>query len=360
MNTLRVVGVMSGTSLDGLDLAYCIFKKKNIRWQYKIVKAVTIPYEHELKNNILYKAIYCNGHELIEKNKQFGLFIGENINEFLNINNFKADLIASHGHTIFHQPRKGITYQLGEGASIAYITGITTISDFRAQDVAYGGQGAPLVPIGDELLFNEFEFCLNLGGFANISFKEDQKRIAFDICPVNIVINYLSGTVGKSMDRNGEIGSVGRVKHELLNKLDKLDFYSKPHPKSLGREWIEDSFSPILNRFNCSIEDKIRTVYEHISHQITEIFNNNNNESNKVLITGGGAFNKFLLHLIKAKTNNSLIIPDETLVKYKEALVFALLGVLRFRNEINCLSSVTGARFNHSTGVINLANSWCQ
>jgi anhydro-N-acetylmuramic acid kinase len=290
----------------------------------------------------------------MEKNRQFGLFIGENINKFLNYYNLEADLIASHGHTIFHQPEKGITYQLGEGASIAFITGITTISDFRAQDVAYGGQGAPLVPVGDEYLFGEYTFCLNLGGFANISFKENQQRIAFDICPVNIVINYLAEKVGKSMDENGQIASAGNIKYELLDELNRLDYYNKPYPKSLSREWFEDIIIPVLNGSNCSIEDKIRTVNEHISDQVTRILNSN--KIGKVLITGGGTYNSFLLHLIGSKTDISLVIPGKFLIEYKEALVFALLGVLRINNEVNCFSSVTGARFNHSSGVINLIN----
>jgi anhydro-N-acetylmuramic acid kinase len=341
---------MSGTSLDGLDLVFCLLYHNKKRWSYRILKAQTIPYNASMIN-FLTESFEYSGKELERRNTFFGNYIGKAVAEFLESDNLKADLIASHGHTIFHQPEKGYTYQLGSGASIAAKSGITTISDFRKADMANGGQGAPLVPAGDEYLFGKYRFCLNLGGFSNVSFKEKNRRVAFDICPVNIFINHICRKTGLEYDDKGHIASMGHIDYGLLEQWNALAYYRQDSPKSLSREWLEREFKPVIEPYNTGIEDILRTAYEHFSIQISNVLSRFPNGN--VLVTGGGTYNEFLLNLIRGKVKNHLEIPDTVLIKYKEALVFALLGVLRYLNEINCFSSVTGARCDSSTGVIH-------
>lgn len=348
MQSYKAIGVMSGTSLDGLDIVLCEFSFQS-KWSFSILKNTTLEYSEKWKEK-LFNAPNLSGINLSILNKQFGQYIGESISDFIKNIDFKIDLIASHGHTVFHQPEKKLTLQIGDGNEIAATTGITTISDFRSLDVALGGQGAPLVPIGDKLLFPEYDYCINIGGFANISFDKDNTRFAYDICPANIVLNSLANTLGFSYDKDGELGRSGDINNKLLTELDKLNYYHKQYPKSLGKEWLDTSFTPILTKFKIPIKDQIRTIYEHIAEQISNSLPNNNNY--KTLITGGGAYNNFLIELIKQKTKSEIIIPNNIIIEYKEALIFAFLGILRFGNKINCLSSVTGATRDSSGGVI--------
>ncbi|MBN2612750.1 MAG: anhydro-N-acetylmuramic acid kinase [Bacteroidales bacterium] len=352
MEQYKVVGVMSGTSLDGLDLAFCMFKKKPEGWVFELKEAETIEYDKEM-SGYLSEAFNFNGPELIDKHAVYGRYIGFEINKFLKRHNLKAGLVASHGHTVFHQPGRGWTFQLGSGAHIAAATGLDTVSDFRLLDTAYGGQGAPLVPVGDELLFNQYDFCLNFGGFSNISFKDKGQRIAFDICPVNIFINQWMNKAGKPFDDKGQTGATGLINAQLLNKLNGIVYYKEQHPKSLGREWFEDVFMKVVLSFDDSFENILRTVYEHIAIQVANTLNRK--KEGNVFLTGGGAFNDFLVSLITAKTAVRIVIPDAMLVKYKEALIFGFLGVLRYRNEINCFASVTGALSDTSSGTIHIA-----
>ena len=349
MESKNIIGIMSGTSLDGLDIALCNFRK-NDNWFYEIIEAITIPYSDEWISK-LSNADSLSGIDLLKLDKEFGRYIGESVNEFIKNTDTQVDLIASHGHTVFHQPEQKITLQIGDGNEIASTTGITTISDFRSLDVALGGQGAPLVPIGDELLFSDFDYCINIGGFANISFKENSKRLAYDICPANIILNTFAQKLGKSYDKDGELGKTGKINIELLQELNNVDYYTRSYPKSLGKEWLNKIFTPVLKNSDISLNDKFRTLYEHIAQQISLAINSSNNP--KVLITGGGAYNKFLIDLIKQKSNANINIPEKQLIEYKEALIFAFLGFLRFNNQVNCLSSVTGATKDSSGGVIH-------
>ncbi len=343
----QVLGLMSGTSLDGLDIAGCSFEKTDDNWNFDVHKAHTLPYPQFWKKK-LSNAHNLDGLSLIEIHKSYGKYLGEKINEFLKGSFVEYDLIASHGHTIYHQPEKNITFQIGDGNAIASETGISTISDFRSLDVALSGQGAPLVPIGDKLLFNNYEFCLNLGGFSNISYDYNTQRIAFDPSPANLPINYLMNSLNKAYDKDGKTGRTGQIDRNLLNKLNGLSFYKQQAPKSLGREWIENEFIPILDSCDIAVEDKLRTVYEHLAIQISKPMENS--RTGKLLITGGGAHNKFLIERIKAHTKHQVIIPSKEIIDFKEAIIFAFLGVLRLRNEVNCLASVTGARKDSSSG----------
>jgi anhydro-N-acetylmuramic acid kinase len=350
MQNYYVVGIMSGTSLDGLDIIFCRYNHSK-RWSFEIIKAETISYDKSWKDQ-LKNAESLSGLALTKLHKSYGRFIGEKTNEFLHGIKEKPDLIASHGHTVFHQPQQKITLQIGDGAEIASITGISTISDFRSLDVALGGQGAPLVPIGDELLFNEYDYCLNIGGFANISTKKNNQRIAFDICPANIVFNHLANKLNKPFDIEGKSGQLGATDSSLLNQLNQIDFYHRSYPKSLGKEWIDEFILPVLTRSALKINDQLSTFYDHISDQITRVISSHPEQ--KVLVTGGGAYNKYLIERIRAKTQTQIIIPSKNIIEYKEALIFGLLGILRFNRKINCLSSVTGAKASSSSGIIHL------
>jgi anhydro-N-acetylmuramic acid kinase len=344
-NRYLVIGQMSGTSLDGIDLVAAEFEFSEEKWKYKIVDAQTTPYTKEWDKK-LRTAHLLQGSELLKIHSEYGKFLAENINLFKK--DFQPDLIATHGHTIFHQPENGFTFQLGNGSLIASGTGIITVADFRQPDVSLGGQGAPLVPAGDKLLFGEFDYCLNLGGFANISFDDNSERIAFDICPANIVLNYFAAKHQMPFDKEGRLGRSGKIKTDLFQKLNSIEFYAQKPPKSLGREWVEKEFLPFLEIQSCSEPDKIRTVYEHIAFQIAKV----SGSTAKMLVTGGGAHNSFLVERIVELSKAKVVIPDITIVNFKEALIFAFLGILKIRNEINCFSSVTGAVKDHSTGVV--------
>ncbi|MBL0065735.1 MAG: anhydro-N-acetylmuramic acid kinase [Bacteroidetes bacterium] len=345
MQTYKVVGIMSGTSLDGVDLAYCEFAFDK-QWTYKLLEAETVPYTSEWKN-ILSTLPASKAEKFVAVHSELGKYFGKLSKDFCRRNNLQPDFIASHGHTIFHQPSAGFTSQIGDGAALSVESGFPVICDFRAADVALGGQGAPLVPIGDKLLFHEYEYCLNLGGIANISFEQNAKRIAFDICGCNLVLNALAGRVGKEYDTGGEMAAKGKVRKDLLDKVNQSKYFEKSFPKSLGREDLETDIFPVFDRPEIPVEDLLATFCEHIAMQIGKCLGAGN-----VLITGGGAQNDFLIERIKSFSPAKVIIPDSKLVNFKEALIFAFLGVLRMKKEINCLSSVTGASRDNCGGTI--------
>jgi anhydro-N-acetylmuramic acid kinase len=341
---------MSGTSLDGLDLVACRFTSGQA-WKFEILKAATIPYSHKWVSK-LSAAAELSALDFVLLHNEFGKFIGKQVADFCLDLPEKPDLVASHGHTIFHQPHNRLSTQIGNGAQIAAYSGLPAACDFRALDVALKGQGAPLVPIGDELLFGEYKFCLNLGGIANISFREEDERRAFDICPVNMALSYFTKKLGYEYDLDGTLGRTGKVREELLSLLNALDFYQQKGPKSLGREWFENDFLPLISSFQLSPEDILRTLYEHISDQLSIAVDQYTKA--QILITGGGAHNVFLIELFSEKTKHKTILPSAQIIDFKEAVIFAFLGVLRWRHEVNCLKSVTGASHDHSGGVIFL------
>jgi anhydro-N-acetylmuramic acid kinase len=344
-----VIGLMSGTSMDGVDIAYCEFNETNNSWFYRIIYAETSEYDEYWKNQ-LSNADKLSAAELNETNINYGHFLGRLSKSFISKYNIAPYFIASHGHTVFHRPENGITLQIGSGAALAAEVKIPVICDFRSLDVALGGQGAPLVPIGDKLLFGDYNACLNIGGFANISYEKNDRRIAYDICPANIVLNYYAEKLGKPFDANGDNARKGKTDIGILNKLNEIEFYKAQSPKSLGKEWVKDNFLKITEKSEIVIEDILCTLTEHISYQIAREIENN--ELKKVLFTGGGTFNKFLIESITSKCKSEIIIPDIMTINFKEALIFAFLGVLRYRNEVNCLCSVTGACRDNCGGAI--------
>ena len=370
----HVIGIMSGTSLDGLDLAYCVFGEErnkvfkdlnglndregretqsstfgNSRWEYEVRKAVTVPYPEALSQKLA-QAMSLSGYELALLHNELGRHIGMQVKAFMAAFAEEVELIASHGHTVFHRPDLGMTLQIGSGADIAAVCGKPTVCDFRTLDVALGGQGAPLVPIGDELLFGQYDICLNLGGISNLSYRADGQRKAYDISPCNIVLNQLARQMGKAYDANGDIARSGCIDTTLLEKLNSLDYYKQLGTKSLGREWIDSEFFPILNSCHLSVPDQMRTVCEHIAYQIAEACNAT--EGKTLLITGGGAHNTFLIDLIRQKFHGQVVIPDDKTIDFKEAIIFAFLGFLRANGLPNCLASVTGARRDSCGGAL--------
>lgn len=338
---------MSGTSLDGLDIALCRFKKGNKGYKFKVLAAQTIPYSSNLKLRL--KNIYsARALDIMHLNQEFGKLLGENTNKFLKANKLKADAISSHGHTIFHQPGLGFSTQIGCGATIAATTKTITVCDLRSLDVALSGQGAPLVPIGDKLLFPEYDSCLNLGGIANISFDKKGMRIAFDVCICNMVLNFLAEKKGKAFDQSGKMAASGKVNKDLLKKLNANQFYKIKGSRSMGYENFESEILPHLKGHN--VNDLMATCAEHIAQQITGILNAN--KLRTVLVTGGGAFNSHLIKLIKQKTTCEVVIPSKTIINFKEAIIFAFLGYLRLHHKINTLKSVTAATQDSTGGAV--------
>lgn len=346
----NVVGVMSGTSLDGIDIAHIIFEINNNKWSFEILCAETISYS-EIWIEKLRSAINFSIEDLELLDIEYTKLLANEINKFIDRYDIKnLDVICSHGHTILHQPQNGFTLQIGNLPEIAKLTGKKVVCDFRVQDVKLGGQGAPLVPIGDRLLFPDFFYCLNLGGFSNVSFEEGGKRIAFDISPVNTVLNFYANKLGFDYDDKGKIASTGNISIDLLKELNNLEYYSRDYPKSLGFEFVKGTIIPIIESYEIEIEDKICTFTEHVAIQLQRALNN---KHTKLFITGGGVYNIYLIQRIQNYLPEmEIIVPEDKIIQYKEALIFGLLGVLKLRGEINVLSSVTGAKNNHSSGVI--------
>lgn len=346
----NVIGVMSGTSLDGIDLAHIQFTIANEKWDFKILETKTIGYSPDWLH-ILKNAVDSSENELQNLNSDYTLLLGTIISDFIQKNKIQnLDAVCSHGHTILHQPHNKFTLQIGNLPEIAKQTNQKIVCDFRVQDVLLGGQGAPLVPIGDRILFSEYDYCLNLGGFSNISFEANQKRIAFDISAVNTVLNFYANQFHLDYDDKGHISKKGNLNQKLLSELNALDFYQKKYPKSLGFEFVKETLLPLIENHPIPTEDKMRTFTEHIAIQIALALPL---KKGKLLITGGGAYNDFLIERIRFHLPEiQIIIPENTILEYKEALIFALLGVLKLRGEINVLSSVTGAKMDHSSGNI--------
>ncbi len=348
MKIYTIIGLMSGTSLDGLDVAYCKFSHEVSKWQYSIEKAKTIEYPKELSLK-LQNAHQMTGENLLKFDNELGRFLGNSVKSFMEKYHLNPELISSHGHTIFHQPENQFTLQIGNGAEIASITGIDTVCNFRTTDIALGGQGAPLVPIGDELLFNKFDFCLNIGGIANISTNINSKRFAWDICPANMLLNYFASKLGFVYDKDGDIAKTGVINKELLSALLEIEYHKLPYPKSLGREYVFDKYLPTIIKYESNINNILCTLVEMISELIyQEVYKIG---KGTILATGGGAFNTFLVEQMRKK-GLEIKLPDSQIISYKEALIFAFLGLLRKTKQINTLKSVTGSSRNSIGGAI--------
>ena len=344
----RAIGLMSGSSLDGLDIVFTEIQEMGGKWSYEIVHADCYVYPDEwitrLKNVVSLTAL---DYQLLHA--EYGHYLGLQVNRFIEEHQlqYKVALVASHGHTAFHIPGKKMTAQLGDGAAIAATVQLPVVSDLRAIDIACGGQGAPIVPIGEKLLLGEYDYFLNIGGIANIS----GNGLGFDVCAANRVLNMLAADAGKEYDDQGKIAARGNVNNNLLEKLNALSFYQQDYPKSLANDFGTGIVYPLIKDAGSNIPDSLRTCTEHIAVQIKKAISGLMNHkpqaiNNKLLVTGGGTFNTFLIERLKEQLKEldiEVIVPDKKLVKYKEALIIGLIGVLRWREETNVLSSVTGA-----------------
>jgi len=348
--TWEAVGVMSGSSLDGLDLAWCSFHLGEGGWTFNIREARTVPYAPAFRQRLL-QAIEDSALEAARLHRDLGILIGEACRELLN--GATVDLIASHGHTLFHKPEEGLTTQIGCGAHIAAIAGLPTVCDFRSMDVALGGQGAPLVPLGERLLFPTHRAFLNIGGICNIGLHAAQGILGYDVCIGNQALDFLAQEAGLAYDAGGALARSGHLHTDLLQALDTLPFHQQPPPRSLGREWFDAAVKPLIADTTIPLADRLRTVVEHIAGQLAIALEP---ADGPVLATGGGAHNTFLMEQLQALAQVPVEVPEPRLVDFKEALVFALLGVLRMRGEATALASVTGASRDSVGGALHLPN----
>jgi anhydro-N-acetylmuramic acid kinase len=352
----RAIGLMSGSSLDGLDIVFAEFTEQGGKWSFEIKTADCYPFEKEWSNR-LSNATQLPAYDYLLQHTSFGKYLGEQVNRFIDANNLhhQVQLISSHGHTVFHAPQKGMTAQLGDGAAIAATTGINVVSDLRAMDIALGGQGAPIVPMGEKLLLPEYSFLLNIGGIANISCRKGEEYVAFDICAANRVLNMLAAIEGMSYDKDGAKAAGGKLLNELLDKLNELDYYKQSYPKSLANQFGTDEVFPLLPKDN--IADALRTYVEHIAVQVRNAVASCQlpTANCQLLITGGGAHNKFLVERVRehlSPLNITVVVPEKNIVDYKEALIMALLGILRWREQNTVMSSVTGATRDSIGGAV--------
>ena len=356
MKTFKIVGLMSGTSLDGLDLCYCHISKDDVKWSFEIKETKSVSYVDDMQIE-LKDAIFLKADKLIEFHNTYGKWLGRETKQFIADKDLDVDFIASHGHTTHHQPKNGLTFQIGSGQHLANECGYKVICDFRTNDVALGGQGAPLVPIGDQLFFGEYDFCLNLGGISNISLEQKGKRIAYDIGLANMILNYITRKIDLEYDKGGALASSGSINQNMLDQLNGLKYYLLPHPKSIGYEWFIEEVAPIVDATNDAIENLLHTSIHHICEKIAQQVNlNSSKEESSLLVTGGGALNDFLIKTLQLKlgTRVKVVVPEKELIEFKESAVFALMGALRMEKEINVLKSVTGSKRDSSSGVMYL------
>lgn len=346
----HALGLMSGSSLDGLDILYAQFHEQGGHWSYTLEKAACYPYAAEWEQRLrsartLSAADYCQLHI------DYGHFLGQQVNRFIEENQlqYKVGLVGSHGHTVFHSPQTGLTTQLGEGAALAAVTKLPVVTDLRTMDLAFGGQGAPLVPMGERALLSEYSLLLNLGGIANVTSSGD-KYVAYDICPANRVLNLLANQLGHAFDEGGKLAAKGKVIASLRTALEAHPYYKQPFPKSLANEMGTDEHFALLMNSGQPVEDLIATYTIHMANQIAinvqQLAKRNNLLQQKMLVTGGGAFNDYLITLLREKLQSSgveIVVPDSALVQFKEALIMAFLAVLRWRQEYTTIPSVTGA-----------------
>ena len=348
-----MIGLMSGTSGDGLDIAYCSYSLQD-QWSYDILDAITIPFPEDLGQK-LRNCHKLSALDLMLLDVDFGKWMGEKVKEYCGEKQITPMAVCSHGHTVFHQPTKGLSLQIGNGWALHQGCELRVINDFRMKDVQLGGQGAPLVPIGDRLLFPKINFCINLGGIANISMESDDKRVAFDTCPFNLLLNEQANAMGADYDKNGAWAREGQLDPTLFKALNALPYYSKSDAKSLGREDLEKEYNPLIRSSGLSERDILHTLIEHYAFQLANVIKQHSRlEMPSVLITGGGAYNAYFIERLGVQLEGKWVNKKATskLVEFKEALVFGFLGVLRLRNENNCLATVTGAARDSSGGVI--------
>jgi len=346
--TYSVIGLMSGTSCDGIDLAHCHFLKEKNEWRYKMVNAESISYSKELRD----KLISCGKTSSLNLKKldnELGEFFSESLVKFIKKNKISVDLISSHGHTVFHDIQLQLTHQIGNPLIIYINNKVPTVHNFRELDVLHNGQGAPLVPYGERKLFKDYDYCINIGGITNISSLENNKFYGYDICPANIILNKYARELGYDFDLDGKLSMRGKFKEKLFKKLNNLKYYVKSYPKSLDLLYIEKNYDPLFK--NYEPKDILKTYIKHMAYQINSTISK---KKSKILLTGGGVFNNQILKNINKfnKLDSNFIVPNKKIIIFKEAIIFGFLGLLRFLNKKNVDKSVTGSKNSTSSGLI--------
>jgi anhydro-N-acetylmuramic acid kinase len=353
-SSYNIIGMMSGTSLDGLDIVAATFRFDDSEWRYEIVASQSMAYDMDMKRTLR------EAHELsledgIQLHSRYGKYLAGQVNEFMERHNLQGliDCIGSHGHTVLHDPGHGYTFQLGDGAAISALTNLPVVSDFRSGDVALAGQGAPIVPMGEQHLFPGYRIFLNIGGIVNVSFHQRDRIIAYDICPGNTPLNLLALLMGSDYDEEGRLAREGKPDEDLLSRLEGFSFYRRDLPRSLHTYQIVNEFMPVLDLSPGTVNDKLRTVTEHIAGQVAGHIRMNAGDGlagSPVLLTGGGALNSFLVERIRALADREISVPKTGVVEYKEALIMAFLALMRMLGQPNCSASVTGASRDNSGG----------
>lgn len=360
----KVIGLMSGSSLDGLDICYTYLEEIRGQWKFDIQHAACLPYDSEWSEQLTH-AQQLDAGDFLKLHTTYGKYIASKVIQFIEKNGIqhKVDFIATHGHTVYHDPANQTSFQLGDGATIAALTGLPVISDLRSMDVALGGQGAPIVPIGDKLLFSDFNYWLNIGGIVNITTMNNDQIMAFDVCTGNQALNALALREGKDFDENGELARTGKLLLAVLGHLNDQEYFKRMPPKSLSNDAARELVFPILMESEHLNLDLLRTMVQHIAEQVATVVKQfpSGKEASKMLVTGGGAFNNFLVETIQQQLEPldvHVVVPYEQVVKFKEALVMALIGTLRWREETNVLSSVTGASRDSISGALWMGHSY--
>ena len=353
--TYKAIGAMCGSSMDGLDLV-AVELTKHDRWLYQVTCTKSVSYTEEVKK-LLDNVVNVDGQQLIKSDHEFGAFLGSSIKQFVEEHElFDADVVGVHGHTVYHEPAAGYSTQIGNGQQIAHITQLKTVVDFRNKDILHGGQGAPLVPFGEKYLFTDHSIFLNLGGIANISFHDHEAVTAYDICGTNQLLNHYAQLDEMPYDVDGNLARSGRLQEPLLKFLSHWYYYKKDAPKSLSNQQVQDII-PQIDQFGFSIADVLHTLVEHIAQQISKevilyFAKKRVNPEGTMCISGGGAFNKFLIEKLMEHSSIDIYLPSKEFIEFKEAIVFAFLAVKRLLNEPNCLASVTGAEKDIGGGVL--------
>ena len=347
MNEISAIGVMSGSSLDGLDICYCDYKYAESKWQFQNLKGETIPFPKDIYSQLINVGDF-SGRKLTELDVRLGIWIGQMIRAFCRRHQYQPHVIGSHGHTVFHDPKGGYSIQIGSGQAIASFAKIPTINDFRSKDVLLGGTGAPLVPIGDKHLFSDYDVCINLGGIANLTINCEGATRAFDVVPCNQILNKIANRMGLAFDEDGKMASSGGVLKSWYGSLRTPYFYQKKGPKSISNEWVEQEVLSKLPKQE-NPQDLAFTFCKFVGDQIAESLSET--VFNTVLLSGGGVHNKTLIRAIERALGVKVVIPKTEIINFKEALIFSFMAVLKLRKEVNVLKSVTGALKNSSSGV---------
>lgn len=347
---------MSGSSLDGLDIGIIDIIKKGNELSYEVIRCDTIEYSTEWKKSLT-SLPNASAKELANNDMAYSRYMSELIRSFLKEED-QIDYVSLHGHTLFHEPENGFTYQLGNGGVLSARLGLPVVCDFRSKDIGLGGKGTPLAPIVDSYFYNEYEVLINLGGICNLTFLSKKETIAWDVCPCNQLLNFLSEKMNLAYDKDGLIARNGKLNLDFLNILEKNPYYSEKYPKSLDNQYIKQNIIRELDSYTIPLEDQLHTTCIFVARQIKAAIQMAVKSlevawPEKILITGGSAHNAFLIQCIKEHCAPSVVsIPDETIINYKEIILMALCAYLRVNNQENTLSEVTGSSRNSIGGAI--------